>query len=200
MKGRIWAAAALIAAVLVGAIGFVVLRPAGRPADTGLGGRFVLETGQGKPFNSSQLAGKPFIIFFGYTHCPDVCPATLTELASDIKLLGSDADKLNYVFVTIDPARDTPSVMQAYVGSFDPRIIGLTGSAPQIATIAREWHVFYRKEPGSGQDYAMEHSATAYLMDAHGGFAGFFNFQDKPAVQIAKIRAVLAGHSALDND
>ncbi|MBV1707331.1 MAG: SCO family protein [Hyphomicrobiales bacterium] len=184
--------------VLAAATGLVLLRPAPRQAETGLGGPFVLETGEAKPFNASQLAGKPYIIFFGYTHCPDVCPATLTELASDIKILGKDADKMNYVFVTIDPARDTPAVMQAYVRSFDPRIIGLTGTAAQIATIAREWHVFYRKQPGSGKDYTMEHSATAYLMDARGSFAGFFNFQDKPAAQMAKIRAVLAGHSALD--
>ena len=198
MKGRIWAIAALVAAIVIGATGYLVLRPSNRPAATGLGGPFVLENGQGKSFSSSQLAGKPYIIFFGYTHCPDVCPATLTELTSDIKALGSDADKMNYLFVTIDPARDTPAIMQAYVGSFDPRIIGLTGTAAQIATIAREWHVFYRKEPGGGKDYAMEHSATAYLMDASGGFAGFFNFQDRPEKQLAKIHAVLDGHSALD--
>ncbi len=188
---------ALGALVLAGAGGHFWLANHSTGEKLGLGGSFVLEDVNGQPFPSTRLAGKPYVIFFGYTHCPDVCPATLAELTTDIKALRADAGRMRYVFVTLDPARDTPAVLKDYVGSFDSHIIGLTGTASQVAKVAKEWSVFYRIVPGSGKDYTLEHSAASYLMDAKGRFSGFFTFKDSPSTQLAKIRGVISGKSAL---
>ena len=185
------------ALALAGAGGYFGLARRATGLNSGIGGSFVLEDVNGQAFSSTRLVGKPFVIFFGYTHCPDVCPATLAELTTDIKALGADAARMRYVFVTLDPARDTPGVLKDYVGSFDSHIIALTGTSSQVAKVAKEWSVFYRIVPGGGKDYTLEHSASSYLMDKNGRFAGFFTFNDSPATQLAKIRDVINGKSAL---
>ena len=170
---------------------------AGTPVDPRPAPPLVLPDDRGRTFDLARHRGSVVLVYFGYTHCPDVCPATLAELTTDIKALGADAARMRYVFVTLDPARDTPGVLKDYVGSFDSHIIALTGTSSQVAKVAKEWSVFYRIVPGGGKDYTLEHSASSYLMDKNGRFAGFFTFNDSPATQLAKIRDVINGKSAL---
>jgi protein SCO1 len=147
---------------------------------------------RGAQVTEAALKGKPTVIYFGYTFCPDVCPTTLTDLAQWMQMLGPDADKLNYVFVTVDPERDTPRVMHDYVSAFDPRIRGLTGTPDQIAKIAREYRVYYKRIPTSDGGYVMDHSAILDLMDAKGKFVGLIAYQEKTASAVAKLRSLAA--------
>ena len=164
---------------------------------TEIGGAFTLVDSNNKPFSSQKLAGKPFAIFFGYTHCPDVCPASLAELTQDLAGMGAQANKLHIVFVSLDPERDTPAIMKSYLSAFDPRIIGLTGTPAAVAAVAKSYHVFWEKVPGSGGDYTLNHTAATYLMNAKGEFSGFFDFQAPVKQQIAKLGKLIDTGSAM---
>jgi protein SCO1/2 len=157
------------------------------------GGSFELTDQNGKPFSSSALVGRPYAIFFGFTHCPDICPTTLIELSNHLAALGPDADRLRIVFVSVDPERDTPDLLQNYLASFDARILGLTGSEARIAEAAKGWDAFYNKIPESDGSITIVHSAHVYLMDADNRLAGTLNFQESEAQQLAKLQALLAG-------
>ncbi|MDE2580576.1 MAG: SCO family protein [Rhodospirillales bacterium] len=137
-----------------------------------VGGPFTLVNGQGKTVSSTMFRGKYMLVYFGYTHCPDVCPTTLSDIAIALKQIGPKAKQVVPLFITVDPARDTPAVIQRYTALFSPRIVGLTGTAAQIATAAREYHVYYAKHvtgPGPN-DYSMDHSSVMYLMGPAGRF------------------------------
>lgn len=144
--------------------------PIGR-AMASVGGPFHLEDQSGKPVSDVDMKGRPFLVFFGYTHCPDVCPTTLFEISEVMKALGKDADRTGALFITVDPARDTPAAMKTYISSrvFPKNIIGLTGTPAQIAQAAKEYVVYYQKE-GTGSTYTMDHSTALYLMDPNGKF------------------------------
>ena len=141
---------------------------ADRPA---IGGPFHLVDQNGRPQDQSMLKGRWSALFFGYTFCPDVCPTTLQALAEAETRLGSKADRLQVVFVTVDPARDTPAQLKAYLSSaaFPKGVIGLTGTPAQVAQAAKAYKVFYQNE-GAGRDYTVEHSSAVYLMDPRGRF------------------------------
>lgn len=156
-----------------------------------IGGPFKLTSHEGKPFTQDNLKGKPFVVFFGFTHCPEVCPTTLYDLTQDMTALGKDADRLQAVFITVDPARDTPELMKTYLSSFDPRIVGLSGTEEEIAAAARAYKIYYRKVPTEGQDYTMDHSATLFLMDSKGEFYGTSNFQESEETRRAKLRQLI---------
>jgi protein SCO1 len=145
----------------------------------------------GRSFSSASLAGHPYAIFFGFTRCPDVCPTTLLEMSKRLQDLGSDGDRLKVVFVTVDAEHDSPERLREYLASFDSRIIGLTGSAEQIAAIARVWSVFYYKLPEADGSYSFTHSAYVYLMDRNNHRAGTLTFQDSEAEQLAKLKTLL---------
>ncbi len=147
----------------------------------------------GKPLTSQDLLGKPAIIYFGYTFCPDVCPTTLTHMTAWLHALGPAAARLRAVFVTIDPARDTPAAMKEYLANFDPNIIGLTGTPAGIATIARDYKVYYKKVPVPGGSYTMDHSSFIYLMTAKGQLAGLIGYGEPDTKAMAAIRALLRG-------
>jgi protein SCO1/2 len=157
------------------------------------GGSFKLTDHNGQPFASSALAGRPFAIFFGFTHCPDICPTTLLEMSNNLASLGADADRIKVIFVSVDPERDTPARLHEYLASFDPRIIALTGSEAQIAAIAKSWNAFYNKVPEDDGSYTIAHSAYVYLMDGDNRLAGTLGFQESEAEQLAKLKALLAG-------
>jgi protein SCO1 len=157
------------------------------------GGSFELTDHNGRPFSSSTLAGRPYAIFFGFTHCPDICPTTLLEMSNHLAALGPDADKMTVVFVSVDPQRDTPELLHSYLASFDARIIGLTGSEAGIAEAAGGWDAFYNKIPESDGSVTVVHSAHVYLMGADNRLAGTLNFQEPEALQLAKLKALLAG-------
>jgi protein SCO1 len=193
MQARQWiiAATAGVAGFAVVALAIVVAvtgHPTGQAGVASIGGPFSLVDDTGVPVSDKTLAGKPYAIYFGYTYCPEVCPTTLFDLTRWIKKLGPDADKLNYVFVTVDPERDTPKLMHAYLASFDKRIRGFTGTPAQIAKIAGEYRVYYKKVPTSDGGYLMDHSAMIYLMDANEGFDSVIPYQENDASAVAKLQ------------
>lgn len=155
-----------------------------------IGGPFRLTSHEGKTFTDQDLKGKPFAVFFGFTHCPEVCPTTLYDLTQDLESLGKDADKMRVAFITVDPAQDTPELMKTYLGSFDPRIVGLTGTEEEIAAVAKAYKVYYRKVP-TESGYTMDHTATILLMDSRGEFYGTSNFQESQEVRRQKLRQLI---------
>jgi len=162
-------AAALAAAAF---ITFAPTRPNGQSAASGVGGPFTLTTADGKSLTDKDLRGAPFLVFFGFTHCPDICPTTLFELAQVEPLLGADLAKFQTVFISVDPARDTVAQVKSYVANdaFPKRIVGLTGSAAQVDAAAKAYRVYYQKV-GEGDDYTVNHAAYSYLMTPKGRFA-----------------------------
>lgn len=130
--------------------------------------RFELKDFDGKPRNLAEFKGKVVFVFFGFTQCPDVCPTTMAELAEVRRRLGADGDRVQGVFVSVDPERDTPVLLKAYLTGMDPSFVGLTGSLEQIEATAREFKVFYQKVPTSGGGYTLDHTAGAYVFDPAG--------------------------------
>ena len=161
-------------------------------SSTKIGGPFTLVDDTGAQVTDAALKGRPTVMYFGYTFCPEICPTTLTELAQWMQILGPDADKLNYAFVTVDPERDTPKVMHDYVSAFDPRIRGFTGTPDQIAKVASEYRVYYKRIPTSDGGYAMDHTAGLYLMDPKVRFFGLITYREKTDAAVAKLRKLLA--------
>ncbi|HWE75829.1 MAG TPA: SCO family protein [Stellaceae bacterium] len=143
-------------------------------AGAAIGGPFTLVGGDGKTVTDQRYHGKLLLVYFGYTFCPDVCPTTLNNIAQALVALGTQADSIVPLFITVDPQRDTPSVIGNYVKSFDPRIVGLTGSDAQIAAVAKEYHVYYAAQPNQHGDYLVDHSSLVYLMDRDGKFVKVF--------------------------
>jgi protein SCO1/2 len=130
---------------------------------------FALPDTEGKVRSLKDFSGKAVVLFFGYTQCPDVCPTTMAEIAQAKKLLGADGDKVQAVFVTVDPERDTPQVLKAYMANFDPSFVALRGSPEQVAAIAKDFKVFYKKVDGQTPGrYTMDHSAASYVYDPKG--------------------------------
>ena len=194
-RSRIYLLAAALIAVIAALFASGGLKLPSRDKLIGvaaIGGPFTLTSHEGKPFDSKQLAGKPFAIFFGFTQCPDVCPTTLLEVSQHLKALGPNADKLNFLFVSVDYERDTPKHLKDYLASFDPRIIGLTGDAQQIAAITKAFRVYFEKVPTSSS-YTINHTATVYLMDARGRLTGTMSFQEPPETQLAKLKRLVGG-------
>lgn len=187
----------LVAAALV-LLAFLLLRPAGPPpapapvADRGFGGPFTLVDSTGQPFSSTRLAGKPHALFFGFTHCPDVCPTTLARLVRLRRQI--DPEAFQILFVSVDPDRDTPAEMARYVGLFDDPVIGLTGSPDQVGEVARQFGIAARKVPGhhGGDDYGVEHTATVLLFDRAGKLAGTIAPDEGDRAALAKLRRIAA--------
>lgn len=157
------------------------------PLAAQFGGPFELTAADGARFASSRLAGRPYAIFFGFTQCPDICPTTLLDMTNHLRDLGAKAERMNVVFVSVDPERDTPEHMRAYLASFDKRIIGLTGTPKEIAAVARAFRIIYEKVPTTS-GYTLNHSASVLLIDSAGKFAGTLSFQEPPATQLEKLR------------
>lgn len=190
----LWGLVALAAAALI----FLLTRPAPElPAPTttelplaSIGGPFTLVGADGRPFASTRLAGKPFAIFFGFTHCPDVCPTTLARLARLRRALGRGDDAFQIVFVTVDPERDGPAEVGRYAALFDTPVIGLTGSPAQIEQMKKQYAVFSAKAPGTGADYGVDHTASVFLMDRAGKFVATLAPEEGDSVALAKLRRI----------
>jgi protein SCO1 len=153
-----------------------------------VGGPFNLIDQNGQPFSDKDLKGKSFLVFFGYTHCPDVCPTTLFEISELLRGLGPQADQTAALFISVDPERDTPEAMRGYMASFDQHIRGLTGDAAAVDAVARAYKAYYKKVPLEGGDYTMDHTGIVYLMDKDGRFAGTFNMRRTADVLAADLR------------
>lgn len=135
-----------------------------------IGGPFALIDTRGRPVTEQSLLGRPTAIFFGFTFCPEVCPTTLAEITAALDALGPDADKLNVVFVSVDPERDTPAKMKLYLSNFDRRIQGFTGTPEAVARAAKAYRIYYEKVPIEGGDYTIDHSSSVFLFDRRGRF------------------------------
>lgn len=154
---------------------------------------FTLTDHTGAPFSLSDLRGRPALVFFGFTNCPDICPTTLGEFKRVKSLLGRDADEVTFVFVSVDPQRDTPERLAEYVGAFDPAFIGLTGDDAALRPIAQEFGVYYQAVPleGSETAYTVDHTASSFALDREGRLAIVFSYGTPPDAIVQRIRALL---------
>ncbi len=181
----------LVVIAALGATALFVFSPPRNPATTGLGGgTYALTTATGQPVDQTMLTGKPSLLFFGYTHCPDVCPTTMAEMVDWFGRLGPDADKVRAYFVTVDPERDTTAVLGDYVSWTDGKVTGITGSRAEIDKIAAAWKVLGEKV-GEGSDYTMNHTASVFLVNAQGGFEGTIAYGEDADTAVAKIRKLV---------
>lgn len=156
-----------------------------------IGGPFQLTDQNGKAVTDKSLKGKPSLIFFGYTHCPDVCPTSLFEMSEVLRAMGKDADKVNAIFISVDPERDTPAIMKEYLSSFDPHLEGLSGDPAETAKVITSYRVYAKKVPTKDGDYTMDHTALIYLMDRDGRFVSPFNLKRTPEEAAADLKKYL---------
>jgi protein SCO1 len=156
-----------------------------------IGGPFQLVDQSGQPVTDKSLQGKPTIMFFGFTHCPDVCPTALFEMSEILRAMGNDAKRVNAFFVSVDPERDTPQIMKDYLSSFDPNLKGLTGSPEAVAEVISGYRVYAKKVPLKDGDYTMDHTALIYLMDRDGRFVAPFNIKRRPEEAAADLKRYL---------
>jgi protein SCO1/2 len=186
------AAGALAGALLIATGIFFgqAIKHSSEPNPAPIGAPFELVDQEGHTVTDKTFLGRPSVIFFGYTSCPDVCPTTLMDLSNWLKALGSRADKLNVLFISIDPQRDTPAHLRDFLSSFDPRIRGLTGTNEQIVAVAREFRVYYKRVEESDGTYSMGHTGAIYLMDKTGQFAASLSFQTEDSVAIERLRSL----------
>jgi protein SCO1 len=178
---------------LVLCFGVVLIVTGGGPAPTAtaraaIGGPFRLTDQNGKTVTDEDFKGHPSLVFFGFTNCPEVCPTTLFDISEVLNRLGPDAAQVNALFVTVDPARDTPEKLKDYLSSFNPRLIGLGGDPAAIAAVAKAYRVFYEKVPQDGGNYTMNHTAIVYLMDKQGNFVAPFSLRRRPEDSAADLR------------
>lgn len=163
----------------------------GVTATAAIGGPFRLTDQAGTQVTEKTLQGKPTIIFFGFTHCPDVCPTALFEMSEVLRAMGKDADRVNSYFVSVDPERDTPAAMKDYLQSFDPHLKGLTGDAEAVKQMTTAYRVYAKKVPLKDGDYTMDHTALIYLMDKNGRFIAPFNLKRPPEEAAADLKKYL---------
>jgi protein SCO1 len=193
-----WLWIVILSALAIGAAGrFLPRLPdiAGTfwPSQRTIGGPFTLTDGHGQRVTEAVLAGKPYAVFFGYTHCPDVCPTTLQDMTGWLAALGPDADKVRMVFVTVDPGRDTPPALGEYLKSFDPRILGLTGSELEIAKVLTAYRVYAHKGEAKTGGYDMDHTAAIYLMDRTGDLKTLIGPGERNEQALVKFKGLIGG-------
>jgi len=179
--------------VLFSAIVFIVTgrSPAPIAMPSAIGGSFKLVDQNSQPITEQDLIGHPYLVFFGFTHCPDVCPTTLFEVSEILRKLGPDAKNVRALFITVDPERDTPAVLKDYMSSFDPRVIGATGDSAAIMSAEKAFRVYAKKIPLDGGGYTMDHTAIVYLMDKAGRFVAPFNMKRRPEEAAADLKRYL---------
>jgi protein SCO1/2 len=196
LRLALWVAVALVLFLLGAlAVGGFSLRGTGAQmqANAPLGGAFSLLDHRGEAVTEAIFRGKPSITLFGFTHCPDVCPTGLMQMSRWAEALGSDVDKLRFIFVTVDPERDTPEVMRDYVSAFSDRIIGITGAPEAVHAMVKDYKIYSREVPLDGGDYTMDHTASMILQDADGNFVGTIDPSEAADAALAKLQHLVAG-------
>lgn len=168
--------------------GVMLLAPPEKARPSSVGGPFELVNQDGKTVTEKDFLGKPLLVFFGFTHCPDICPTTLFEVSEVLNRLGPDAEKVSAIFVTVDPERDTPEKLKLYLSSFHPRISALSGSEAQIEAIKKTYYVYAKRVPLEGGGYTMDHTSVVYLMDRQGKFVAPFNLKRDAGAAAAELR------------
>lgn len=188
----LWGLVALVAIAATGLYAYSVTgQPTAAAIDTLGAGDYQLATAEGGPFTRETLTGGPSMLFFGFTHCPDVCPTTLAEMASWYEALGAEGEALRAWFVTVDPERDTAEVVRDYV-SWTGRVTGVVGSPEEVAKMAKAWGAFYQKvEDGDG--YTMNHTASVFLLDRNGNFQSTIAYGEATETAVGKLRKLIAG-------
>jgi protein SCO1 len=189
IRFAVWGAAAFAAALLA----FLSYERSYVSESVQIGGPFHLVSSNGGVVDSADLAGKPYGVFFGFTHCPEVCPTTLYEMSRALKELGDEAKDFRLFFITVDPERDTPDFIKGYLANFDPRIEGLVPTLDQLPAVAKEFRAFYEKVRTSDGEYTMNHTATIYLMDREGRLASTLGFDEAEEMRMTKLRKLLTG-------
>jgi len=180
----------LVAVAAIGATALFVFAPPKGPAGLGRGSYSMVDQ-NGAPVTEAIFKGHPSLLFFGYTHCPDVCPTTMGEMQTWFATLGDSAKDLKAYFVTVDPTRDTPAILKDYVSWVSDRITGLTGSQAEIDKVVKTWGVVAEKVPGDGDNYTMNHTASVFLLDRDGNFQSTIAYQENPDTAVAKIRRLV---------
>ena len=188
------ATGAFVAAlVLIGAVALIVVGRGSVSMSSvsqvgKIGGPFQLTDHNGRVLTDKDMIGRPFLVFFGFTHCPDVCPTALFEISEIFKQLGPKGDNVRALFITVDPERDTPPILKDYLSNFDPRIIGLTGGAEELAAVIKAYRGYYKKIPRDDGDYTMDHTAIVYLMGKDGQFVSPFSLRRTTEAAAADLR------------
>ncbi len=195
MRTAIWATAGIVLVAV--AVLFAVQRGEDGKAQrlqakSRIGAPFELIDQDGEPITEKAMAGRPAMVFFGFTHCPDVCPTTLLEIATWLGELGAEGETIQPFFITIDPERDTPAIMKAYVENFSDRVTGITGNPDKIADLAEAWHVYHKKVLLDGGGYTMDHTASVFLVDSEGNFRGTIAFGENSGAALAKLKRLAA--------
>jgi protein SCO1/2 len=192
-----WGGSAILVAVLIAGY---YMAPSGREHPTqsthdrgipSIGGPFELVSHKGKRFTHADVAGKAYLVFFGFTHCPDVCPTTLSELTILMDDLGADADRVTPIMITVDPERDTQKILSEYMSSFDSRIVALTGTPQQTEAAVKAFKAYYKKVPLDGGEYTMDHTAGIYMMSAAGAFVGTLDMHEPQDIRLRKLRRLV---------
>jgi protein SCO1/2 len=160
-------------------------------APSGVGGPFSLVNQDGQRVTERDFAGRPHLVFFGFTHCPDICPTTLQQITDVFQSMGPKGKDVRALFIAVDPERDTPAALKTYLGSFDPRIVGLTGTPEEIASVVKAFRAYARKVPSKGEGYTMEHTALVYIMDARSRFVTALNLMRPPEQSAAELAKLL---------
>lgn len=193
-----WCLVAITTLLLI--IGYLLQSGAGkrlaepdRSSIPAIGRPFELVSHHGQVIDNAVLKGKPYLAFFGFTHCPDICPTTLFELSDLMSELGPAATGFNVVFISVDPERDTQQLLNEYMTSFDRRILALRGTPEQTATAVKAFSAYARKVPTDDGGYTMDHTAGVYMMDANGSFKGTLDMHESREVRMKKIRNLMAG-------
>lgn len=157
-----------------------------------IGGPFELVDQDGQPVDQTMFDGKPYALFFGFTHCPEICPTSLYEMAGWIEAMGTEADKMGFAFITVDPERDTPDVLKDYVSAFSDKIVGLTGTEEQVQSTVKSYGVLAERVPLEDGDYTMNHTASVFLMNADGSFRGTIAYGEDADVAQKKLSNLIA--------
>lgn len=195
---------AFLALIVVGGLAYHFAAPSApkvvstaAPATSGVsfgGGHYQLIDQDGHKLDQSMVIGHPSMLFFGFTHCTDVCPTTLAEMASWFQSLGARGKDLRAYFVTVDPARDTPKVLKAYIGAVSDRVTGVTGTQAEIDKIVAAYHIYVKKVPVAGtSDYSVDHTATVFLINAKGEYADTIDYEEPDKTALAKLAKLVAG-------
>lgn len=191
---RVLIVAAVLAVIAAGAAVWTFLnapKPQATSSGTAsVGGPFTLVDQHDNTVTDQSFRGRWMVVFFGFTHCPDICPTALNDMSMTLQELGPAADKVQPIFITVDPERDTVQAMAEYVANFDPRIVALTGTPEQVAQAAKAYRVYYKKVP-QGDGYTMDHTGILYVMDPQGRFMTHFTPNTPPADMAARIRKLL---------
>jgi len=191
-----WTAVAVLLVTLIGLFAYQAVFSgtdrsvfAGRP----IGAPFTLIDHNGDPISDEALRGHPSAVFFGFTHCPEVCPTTLYEMSVWFEELGDEGNNIGAYFFSLDPERDTPEVMKSYVENFTDRITGVTGDPEAMGRLAQAWNIYWKKIPLDDGDYTMDHTASIFLVDADGKFQGTIDYGEDDETALAKLKLLASG-------